>query len=122
MPGCDPERCSADTIILINSRCRSLEAHGVTPDLIVAFRGPSPLFLAADENLIPFEHLMAAERIAERIRRLAERGLRIEACHIALRGVGVGPEQLLEPVIPVANTFNSLIGYQAKGYALIPTL
>ncbi len=99
-----------------------MEAQGVTPDLIVAFRGPSTRFLAADEDLIPFEHQVTAERIAERIRRLADRGVRIEACHIALRGVGVGPEQLLEPITPVANTFNSLIGYQAKGYALIPIL
>jgi intracellular sulfur oxidation DsrE/DsrF family protein len=51
---------------------------------------------------------------------LAQAGVRFEACAIATRLFGVENNSVLPQVKVVGNTFNSLIGYQAKGYALIP--
>ncbi len=96
--------------------------HGVEPDLIVAFRGPAPRFLLADSDKVPLEHVGAAEDLARYIQQLAARGVRFEACAITLRLMGLEQERLIPEVTVVANTFNSLIGYQARGYALIPIL
>ena len=44
----------------------------------------------------------------------------LEACGITTRMMKADNAKLVKGVQPVANTFNSLIGYQSKGYALIP--
>ncbi|MBW2476622.1 MAG: DsrE family protein, partial [Deltaproteobacteria bacterium] len=47
-------------------------------------------------------------------------GIRLEACGYALELFGIEPEDLYSGVTTVGNSLNSLIGYQAKGYSLIP--
>jgi intracellular sulfur oxidation DsrE/DsrF family protein len=50
---------------------------------------------------------------------LLKKGVRFEVCSVALRTFKVDPSQVVPEVKPVANGFNSLIGYQNKGYAMI---
>jgi intracellular sulfur oxidation DsrE/DsrF family protein len=107
---------------VVSETLDGLAAHGVEPDLIVAFRGPSVRFVTADESRIPLEQVETAQALAERVAQLAERGVRFEACGIATRMAGVDNASLIPGVEPVANTFNSLIGYQTKGYAIVPIM
>ncbi len=44
----------------------------------------------------------------------------MESCSIATKLMGVDNVTFIPYVKPVGNTFVSLIGYQKKGYALIP--
>jgi intracellular sulfur oxidation DsrE/DsrF family protein len=44
----------------------------------------------------------------------------MEACSVATRLFGVDNGTLLDGIKPVGNTFVSLTGYQAQGYANIP--
>ena len=50
---------------------------------------------------------------------LKARGVRFEVCAVAMRVFKADPARLIPEAKLVANVFNSLIGYQAKGYALI---
>ena len=50
---------------------------------------------------------------------LKKMGVRFEACAVAMRVFKVDPEKLFSEITLVANVFNSLIGYQNKGYAMI---
>lgn len=54
------------------------------------------------------------------IQELAKQGVRFEACAIATRLFHVDNASMISDVKVVGNTFISLIGYQAKGYAVIP--
>jgi len=47
-------------------------------------------------------------------------GVRMEACSVATKLFNVSNKSLLNGIKPVGNTFVSLTGYQAKGYASIP--
>ena len=97
-----------------------LERQGVTPEVILAFRGLSVKLVSTDrENmeLTDYEHL---DRIAEQLGGLHARGVRIEACSVATRLFGIDNGTLLKGIKPVGNTFVSLTGYQAQGYASIP--
>ena len=107
---------------VIEETLDDMDRHGVKPDLIVAFRGPSARFLTTDMSKIDAEQLDASEKLAERIKTLAARGVHFEACAITLRMMGIGNDTIIPEVTVVANTFNSLIGYQAKGYGLIPIM
>jgi intracellular sulfur oxidation DsrE/DsrF family protein len=107
---------------VIGETLDGLTAHQVEPDVIVAFRGPSVRFVTTDKDKIPADQAEAAAQVVERVQRLIERGVRFEACGITTRMMGIDNAKLVDGVEPVANTFNSLIGYQAKGYALIPIM
>ncbi len=84
--------------------------QGVKPDMIVAFRGPGVKLLTA--TTLDSEAL-------ELIRALKKKGVRFEVCAVAMRVFKTDPAGLVSEVTLVANVFNSLIGYQNKGYAMI---
>lgn len=95
---------------LFNETREGLLAQGVKPEMVVAFRGPGVKLLttaAVDEEALDL------------IQDLKKKGVRLEACAVALRVFKVDPAGLLPEVVLVGNVFNSLIGYQNKGYAMI---
>lgn len=89
----------------------------VTPDFIVAFRGPA-VQLVADRQQRNKELTEAWQLIGE----LKKGGVRFEACGVATRLFGVENGSIIPEVSVVGNTFISSIGYQTKGYALIPIM
>lgn len=98
--------------VITQTRAGLLEQK-VAPDLIVAFRGPSvKLIVASDDE--------KGQAIATLIRRLQADGVRFEACAVALRLFDIDPGRVIPEVAIVGNTFISSIGYQGRGYALIP--
>lgn len=88
----------------------------VKPRYVVSMRGPTVKLLIrsryGDEKLI--------NKTIELIHDLNERGVRLEACNYALNLFGLEPEDLYGEIQAVGNSLNSLIGYQTKGYALVP--
>jgi intracellular sulfur oxidation DsrE/DsrF family protein len=97
-----------------------LKAQGVKPELVVAFRGTSVKLLSSARANFSAEQKEALQQSDELIRELAKLGVRFEACAVATRLFGVENSSILPGVKVVGNTFISLIGYQSKGYALIP--
>lgn len=87
-----------------------LSAQGVQPKMVVTFRGPGVKLLTA---------AVIDEEALELIRTLKKQGVRFEVCSVAVRVFKVDQSQLIPEVKLVGNVFNSLIGYQSKGYAMI---
>lgn len=84
--------------------------QGVKPEMVVVFRGPGVRLLnAATLN----------EEARDLFRALTKKGVRFEACAVAMRVFKADPAGLVPEIKLVANVFNSLIGYQNKGYAMI---
>ncbi|MFA5241256.1 MAG: DsrE family protein [Sulfuricella sp.] len=108
------------TLDVIGETIDDLKRYGIKPEIVIAFRGPAVRFLTSDSNRIPPEHAATAMELSARIEQLAARGVRVEVCGITTRMMKMDNATLVKGAQPVANTFNSLIGYQAKGYALIP--
>ncbi|MCB1802698.1 MAG: DsrE family protein [Gammaproteobacteria bacterium] len=105
---------------VIRETVDDLKRQNVEPDVILAFRGLSVRLISKDREqmeLTDFEHL---DKIAEQLADLREQGVRMEACSVATRLFGVDNGTLLDGIKPVGNTFVSLTGYQAQGYANIP--
>lgn len=100
-----------------------LKRQGVEPDMVFTFRGPSVRLVTKDQAEVPLEEEAAREAIAEQIRALqAKPNVRMEACSITTRLAGIDSETLLPGIELVGNTFVSQIGYQAKGFAVIPIM
>ena len=105
---------------VIRETVDDLKRQGVEPDVILAFRGKSVRLISKDRDsmeLTDDEHL---EKIATQLADLQNQGVRMEACSVATRLFQVDNGTLLDGIKPVGNTFVSLTGYQAQGYANIP--
>lgn len=115
----DPKKMTL-YLSVIRETVDDLRRQGVKPDVILAFRGLSVRLISRDREpmeLADFDHL---DRIAEQLTDLREQGVRMEACSVATRLFKVDNDTLLDGIKPVGNTFVSLTGYQAQGYANIP--
>lgn len=84
--------------------------QGVKPEMIAVFRGPGVKLLSS---------AALNEEAVDLIRALKEKGVRFEVCAVAMRLFHADPTKLIPEMKLVANVFNSLIGYQNKGYAMI---
>lgn len=107
-------------LMVIKETVNDLKRQGVKPDVILAFRGKSVLLLSKNRDqmeLTDFEHL---DKVAAQVAELQKLGVRVEACSVATRLFKVDNGKLLQGVVPVGNTFVSLTGYHAQGYASIP--
>ena len=83
---------------------------------VVSMRGPTIKLLVRSRA----GEAALQEKTVGLINELNQRGIRLEACGYALNLFGVEPEDLYGGIVSVGNSLNSLIGYQTKGYALIP--
>jgi intracellular sulfur oxidation DsrE/DsrF family protein len=115
----EPAR-TAHVLKVIQETEKSLSKQGVKPDLIVVFLGPTVAFLTQDQIGISYKDRRAVTAVDKLVRELGDSGVRVEACGIALHGMAIKPDELLPQVHAVGNGFVSAIGYQAKGYALVP--
>ena len=105
---------------VIRKTVDDLERQGVKPDVILAFRGMSVRLISTNREqmeLTDFDHL---DQIQKQLAELHARGVRMEACSVATRLFGIDNATLLTGIKVVGNTFVSLTGYQAQGYANIP--
>jgi intracellular sulfur oxidation DsrE/DsrF family protein len=105
---------------VIRETVDDLRRQGVTPDVILAFRGLSVRLISTDREQMALEEFEHLDTIAAQLADLREQGVRMEACSVATRLFKVDNATLLDGIKPVGNTFVSLTGYQAQGYANIP--
>ena len=59
-------------------------------------------------------------KIAETISAMAQDGIKFEICLIAVDLLGVDRASILPEIKHVGNGWISLVGYQHKGYGLVP--
>jgi len=105
---------------VIKQTHEDLVRQGQVPNFIIAFRGSSIRFITSENWSFSEEDQQKLEKAAVLIEELKGHGVKLEACSIASRLFKVDPKTYLPGVKPVGNTFVSLIGYQAKGYSLVP--
>lgn len=99
---------------------KSMREQHVTPHIKVVVIGPAVAFLTKDRRGIGYMDERAVAAIQGEAHKLAEMGIRTEACGVAMKGMDVKPDDLIPDVHAVGNGFIEAIGYQAQGYELVP--
>lgn len=107
-------------LAVIRETYDDLVRQGVEPDIVLAFRGPAVTLVSTDRSRFDSADSDALDQIADYVADLEMLGVRMEGCGVATRLFEVDNNTLLAGIEPVGNTFVSLIGYQARGYAVIP--
>ncbi len=105
---------------VIRETVDDLRRQGVAPDVILAFRGKSVRLISSNRDEMELTEFDELDKIGPQLAELRAMGARIEACSVATRLFGVDNATLLDGIKPVGNTFVSLTGYHAQGYAAIP--
>ena len=90
------------------------------PEFAIVFLGPSVKLISTQTEGVSPEDKEMLGKIANTISEMSKNGIRLEICLVAANMFGVDPASLLPEIKQVSNGLISLIGYQAKGYSLIP--
>jgi intracellular sulfur oxidation DsrE/DsrF family protein len=97
-----------------------LAARDTGPDLAVVFTGRAVRHLGEAQDGQAGGQDDVHRRIAAALGRLADQGVRLEVCGLAMDAFGVDPGTLLPGLEAVENGYLPLMDYQRRGYSLIP--
>ncbi len=98
-----------------------LERQNVKPDMVFLFHGPAMKLISTNPLDLPLDEEEAHEEVLELIKKMSKlSGVKMESCSIAARILDIDNDTIISGIKPVGNTFVSQIGYQKKGYAMIP--
>lgn len=106
---------------IIKDTYDSMASQKVRPDFILVFVGPTVRFLTNKPDAeLSANQQEALASIAASIKELKAKGVKMEVCQIAVNFFKVPKDSLFPELKLVNNGFISLIGYQAKGFGLVP--
>jgi intracellular sulfur oxidation DsrE/DsrF family protein len=105
---------------LIDETYSQLLDAGVTPTVVVAFRGGASLYVTQGVKYIDAKDAGIKKEIQGWIDQFSQNGFRMEQCAIAAKAQKVDPADFLPTVNIVQNGYISIVAYQARGYALLP--
>ena len=115
----DPELLLLRMDLLDTTYSQLIDA-GVTPTVVVAFRGKASRFITKNAKYLPPEHQKYRFEMKTLLEMFNELGFTIEQCGIAAAAQKIDPKDFFPQVRVVQNSYISLIGYQNQGYAFLP--
>ncbi len=111
----------ANVVRVANMAYTSMARQGVKPHFVMVIIGPDVAFLTKNMVGLSYGQREAAAHLQNEVKEMTHEGIRFEACGVSLADeVDINPHDLIPQVHAVGNGFISAIGYQAKGYALVP--
>ena len=104
---------------------QTLKDKGLTsitkkPDFVVVFVGSGVKLVSKQREAFSPENQKILDSIGQTISAMSKDGIRLEVCLVAAKVFGIDPANFLPEIKRVGNGFISLIGYQARGYSLVP--
>jgi len=105
---------------LIHDTYKELVAQKKNPVFVVVFMGSSVKLISTDQRGFKAEEQKSLKQIADIISGMSKAGIRVEVCLFAAKVFGVEPALILPEIQRVGNGWISEIGYQTRGYSLVP--
>ncbi len=115
----NPQRVG-HVLAVVGKTDTGMRAQGVKPEIVVVFVGPDVAFLTRDRRGISYMDERAVAGVQKAVQKLKGMGVKLQACGVALKGMDIAPSDVIPDVQPVGNGYISAIGFQAKGYNLVP--
>jgi intracellular sulfur oxidation DsrE/DsrF family protein len=108
-------------LTVIDITRKQLIASGMTPRMVLAFRGDASYYTQTDLSMIKEADRADALKIAAQLRELRKAsGVEaLEQCNVPLASRKLKPADLMQEVKLVPNGWISLAAYQQKGYSYI---
>ncbi|MDQ3026838.1 MAG: DsrE family protein [Pseudomonadota bacterium] len=108
-------------LTVIDLTRKQLIESGVTPRMVLAFRGDASYYTQTNLNLVKEADRADALKIAAQLRALRKAsGVEaLEQCNVPLAARKLKPADVMQEVTLVPNGWISLVAYQQKGYGYI---
>jgi intracellular sulfur oxidation DsrE/DsrF family protein len=90
------------------------------PDFVVIFIGPAVKLVSKSRSGFTAEDQKILDEFASTVSAMAKDGIKLEICLFAVKVFGMESSTILPEIKQVGNGWISLIGYEAKGYSLVP--
>ena len=105
---------------LIHDTYKELVTMKKNPVFVVVFMGSAVKLISSDRSGFTAEEQTTLKEIASIISKMSKAGIRVEVCVFAVKLFGIEPASILPEIERVGNGWISEIGYQARGYSLVP--
>ena len=99
---------------------QAIQAISQKPEFVVVFMDSSVLLLSNDREKFSDAEKNQLEEFDKTISAMVNDGIRLEVCLFAANLLGVKPETIASEIYQVENGWIASLGYQQKGYSLIP--
>ena len=99
---------------------RNILAVTNKPTFVVIFMGPSVKLISKNREGFSLEEQKILDEIATTISEMSGDGIKLEICLFAAKVFGIDPASVLPGIKQVPNGWISLMGYESKGYSLVP--
>jgi intracellular sulfur oxidation DsrE/DsrF family protein len=96
------------------------KSQGHKPDFAVVFMDSSVKLLSSKRDKFTPEQKDMLKKFDQTVTAMTKDGLNLEVCVFAADFYGVDPKTFSPEIKQVKNGWISSMGYQAKGYALVP--
>ncbi|MEJ2725162.1 MAG: DsrE family protein [Deltaproteobacteria bacterium] len=113
-------KSAAVHVKLIHDTCKQLVAMNKNPVFVVVFIGSAVRLISSNQAEFSAEEQEYLKQIADTISKMSKDGIDFEVCLTAANYFGVDPASILPEIKQVPNGWISEIGYQARGYSLVP--
>lgn len=107
-------------LALILDTYNELVAMKKKPDFVVVFMGGAVKLISSDRCQFSSEERKYLDAIADTISKMFKAGIRLEVCLAAVKYFNIDPASIQSELKQVGNGWISEIGYQARGYQLVP--
>jgi intracellular sulfur oxidation DsrE/DsrF family protein len=105
---------------LIHDTYKELAAVKKKPDFVVVFMASAVKLISSNRSEFSSEEQKYLKEIDDTISEMCAAGIRLEVCLFAVKYFEVEPASISSRIKQVGNGWISEIGYQAKGYRLVP--
>ena len=111
---------AVEHIKLIHDTFKQLTAMKKNPVFVVVFMGSAVKLISSDHSGFNAEEKKHLKELAGTISKMSKDGIDFEVCLAAVEYFGVDPASIQSEMKHVPNGWISEIGYQARGYKLVP--
>ena len=105
---------------LLHETYKNLTAMKKNPVFLVVFMASAVKLVSSDQSGFNAEEQKYLKEIASTISKMSKDGIDFEVCLAAVNYLGVDPASIQSEMKHVPNGWISEIGYQARGYTLVP--
>ena len=99
-----------------------LAKAGLKPQFVLGFHSAASVYVTkgSEDYVTSDEEIAAKKKVLAWVQRFKAKGIVMEQCMLAAEVYEIEPEDILPEIDRVKNGYVSTIGYQVKGYSLVP--
>lgn len=112
----------ANQLGFVDNAYDQLVKEGLKPQFVIGFHSAASAYVTKgrEDYVVGEEEIVAKKKVQAWVQRFKAKGIIMEQCMLAAEIYEIEPEDILPGIDRVKNGYVSIIGYQAKGYSLVP--